>query len=172
MRIHQYFTAGSEPRGREYVESDSTIRLLESFLFFIPCESDAKSSGDVTSFTCAPVSIACAYTSAGPLSLKQNSVFSHITLHRFAPINTLRTHSTLVAERVIAHFVGSRFAVRATCTAAEDTCLFRAVAGREDIYLHPSDQTSFRLFVAPWHPLQIPQCYFREMLPKIMLKRV
>ena len=41
----------------------------------------------------------------------------------------------------------------------------------KEIYVHRSDQTSFRLFVAPWHPLQFPQYYAREMLPKITLKR-
>ena len=69
------------------------------------------------------------------------------------------------------HFVNSRFAARANCTTAEDTYLFRAVAGREEIYLHPGEQTSFRLLVAPCHPLQFPQYNTREMLPKIMLKR-
>ena len=65
-----------------------------------------------------------------------------------------------------------RFAVRANFTAAEDICLFWAVAGREEIYLHPSDR---KTFVCLWRHdtlCNFPQYKTREMSPKIMLKRV
>ena len=81
---------------------------------------------------------------------------SHLSPHRVAPISTLRTHFTLVAEQVTAHSVDSRFAARANCTAAEDTCLFRAVATRGKIYLGPSDPFSPRFLTAPWHHLLFP----------------
>ena len=45
------------------------------------------------------------------------------------------------------------------CTAAEDTCMFRAVAGREKMCLRPSDPFSHRFSVAPWHHLLFPLCY-------------
>ena len=59
---------------------------------FLPCESDAKSYRcdifhQCTSVICYSVNIARAYTSAGPLSLKQNGVFHmsyHIGLHQSA----------------------------------------------------------------------------------------
>ena len=66
-------------------------------------------------------------------------MFAHITQHRVTPASTLRTHTTLVAAQVTAHSVNSRFATHANCTTAGDTCLFRAVAGRDKIYLRPSD---------------------------------
>ena len=68
------------------------------------------------------------------LESQAKTVFSHFTPLRVALISTLRTHATSVAEQVAAHFVNPRFAARANCVATEDTCLFRAVAGREEIY--------------------------------------
>ena len=119
---------------------------------------------------CCHVSTALAYTFAGPLGLKQNGVFTYQTTSGYTGQYT--AHSLHIGSGAgYSHFVNSRFAARANCMAAEDTCLFRAVAGREEIYLHPSEQTSFRLLVAPCHPLQFPQYNTREMLPKIMLKR-
>ena len=63
----------------------------------------------VTSFTCALVSSVTASAShvralpQGP-RVSSKTVFSHITLHRVAPISTVRTHPTLVAEQVTTHF--------------------------------------------------------------------
>ena len=61
-------------------------RLLRNMLpvFLTPCESDAKSYGcDIfhsrTRVICYRVSTALTYTFAGPLSLKQNGVFTHHT---------------------------------------------------------------------------------------------
>ena len=89
----------------------------------------------VTSFTCALVSALHSRTlSQGPC-VSSKTVFSHLSPHLVAPISTLRTHTTLEAEQVTAHSANSRFAARANCTAAEDTCLFRAVAGRDKICL-------------------------------------
>ena len=89
--LHQYLTAESN------FEEENTSNLIppqsiEEFFFVISCDSDAKSYGcDIfhlcTSVICYSVSTAFAYTSAGPLSLKQNGVFyiSHyIMLHRSA----------------------------------------------------------------------------------------
>ena len=53
-------------------------------------------------------------------------MLSHFTPHRIAPISTLRTHSTLVAERVTAHFVDSRVTADTCRTAEERACLLQA----------------------------------------------
>ena len=77
-----------------------------------------------TSVICYCVSTALACTSAGRVSLKAKRCFHishHIGLHRSAHCALT---PTLVAEQVTAHFVNSRFAARANCTAAQDTCLF------------------------------------------------
>ena len=84
-------------------------------------------------------------------------MFSRLSSHRVAPFSTLRTQPTLVGEQVTAHFVIPRLVARAHRTAAEDACLFQAATGGEEIHLRPSDQFIFRLFVAPWHPLQFLQ---------------
>ena len=80
-------------------------------------------------------------------------VSRHIESHRSAHC------PTLVGEQVTAHFVIPRLVARAHRTAAEDACLFQAATGGEEIHLRPSDQFIFRLFVAPWHPLQFLQYY-------------
>ena len=109
----------------------------------------------MTSFTCAlgsSVTVSKSHVRAGPLSLKEERCFHishHIGLHRFA-------HCALNPHW---HFVDPRLAARAHRTAAEDACLLQAVAGGEEIYLHPSDQVSFRLFVAPWHHQLFHRCY-------------
>ena len=71
--------------------------------------------------------------------VSSKSVFLHQPSHRVTQISTLRTHPTLVAEQVAAHFVNPRFAARGHCTAAEDASLLQAAAEREEIYLRPSD---------------------------------
>ena len=72
------------------------------------------------------------------MGLKQNGVFTFVITSGRTD-STLRTQPTLVAEQVTAHCVGSRFAARGHCTAAEDASLLQAAAEREDIYLRPSD---------------------------------
>ena len=118
-------------------------RLLRSFFvfsFFSLAKVAPRVTG-VTSSMCAQVSSAIVSalhlrTLPQGLWVCSKTVFLQITQHLVAPISTLRTHSTLVAERVITHFVNSRFAVCANCTAAEDNCLFRAVARRRrDVFV-------------------------------------
>ena len=46
-------------------------------------------------------------------------MFSHLSPHRVAPIRTLRTQPTLVAEQVTAHLVDSRVAAGTRRTAEE-----------------------------------------------------
>ena len=82
--FHQYFTAEAN------LEEDNTSNVIpppsaeKFFLICISCESDAKSyECDIfhfcTSVICYHVSTALANTSAGPLSLKQNGVFTYHT---------------------------------------------------------------------------------------------
>ena len=124
----------SESRRENTLNLISPPSTEECFLvFLISCESDSKSYGcDI--FTCALVSsvtVPAPHLRTLPQGARVSSktVFSHLSSHRVAPISTLRTHSTLVAEQVADHFVNPRPAARAHRKAAEDACLFQAATG-------------------------------------------
>ena len=120
---------------------------------------------------CYCVISASEFTSAGPLSLKQNDVFTFVSSHRVAPIAHcgLNPHWT---SRLLPIFVDPRVAACTRWTAEERACQFPAVTGQEEIYLRPSDPSLFNFIVAPWHPLQFLQYKACVMLLGIMLKRV
>ena len=62
--------------------------------------------------------------------VSSKTVLSHFTPHRVAPISTLRTHSTLVAEQVTPHFVDSRVTA-STRRTAEEASLPASGSGRK-----------------------------------------
>ena len=89
----------------------------------------------VHSVSCVTVSLLLVrYTSAGPLSLKQNGVLTLVITSGLTDC-TLRTQPTLVAEQVTAHFVDPRVAACTHCTAEERVFLFQAVTGGFSIFL-------------------------------------
>ena len=130
--FHQYFTAESkkeEENASNLILSPSTEEFFFVFFFLNSGESDAKSYGcDNFPLVHQRHMLPCQHCIRVHFRLLAKRCFhiSHYTrLHRSAH---WRTHPTLVAERVTAHFFNSQFAGRTNCTAAEDTCLFRAVA--------------------------------------------
>ena len=89
-----------------------------------PAKATPTAAG-VTSI-CYCVNIARAYTSAGPLSPKQNGVFTSVS-HWVTPIRTLCTQPTLVGEQAAVHFVDPRATACTCCGAETRACLIRAV---------------------------------------------
>ena len=88
-----------------------------------------------TFLSCVTVSLLpVRYTSAGPLSLKQNGVLTLVITSGLTDC-TVRTQHTLVAEQVTVHFVDPRVAACTHCTAEERVCLFQAVTGGFNIFL-------------------------------------
>ena len=89
---------------------------------------------------CYSVIFASPYTSASPLSLKQNGVFTLVTTSGYTDLHT--AHSTHIRNGAgyCLFFVASR--VRAV-QLRKRACLLQAVAGREEISLRPSDPFLF-----------------------------
>ena len=100
--FHKYFLAEANLEEREHVEFSFHHRLPRNvfFSFFDPAKSDAKSYGCDIFHLCTSVMCHCvtalAHTSTGPLSLKQNGVFTHVITSGCTDC-TLRTLATLVA---------------------------------------------------------------------------